>query len=233
MNRMEMLNELQRVDTERLRAARELEGAESSLGETEDLRQSRETATREEIELTYWRGRLRDLDLKLKGISEKIGSTEKRLYGGGVRNPRELGNLQTDLEQLRQRREKTEDDLLEAMAEVDDREAKSANTRLILSQTEAQWNAEQDRLQTIIEQLGQELEVLETESLELRSSIDKADVALYDRLMRTKGGRAVAVLEGEMCGGCRVRMPSGLTQRVRQGQELTVCNSCGRILVKS
>ncbi len=232
MSQVQMLHQLQLVDSERLRKRRELQDAESGVGETANLRQARAMRAQEEADLSHWTGRLRDLELKLKGLNSKIERTEQRLYGGAVQNPRELENLQTDMEHLRRRRDRTEDALIEAMTEVDDREAKVVEARAVSDQIEGHWKAEQDALHAAVAQLTDELGALEGRSHELRSAIDKADLGLYDALLRSKGGLAVAALKGELCGGCRVRVPSGLAQRVRQGQELVLCNNCGRILVK-
>ena len=101
-----------------------------------------------------------------------------------------------------------------------------------LKQIEERWEAEQDALRDTIARLQEELHDLEQRGRELRSAIDADKLALYDELLRSKGGVAVAVLKGDLCGVCRVRVPSGLAQRVRQGQEMVLCNNCGRILVK-
>jgi len=230
MSQISMLYQLQLVDSERLRKRRALIDAESNLGETPGLQQARAMLVQEKTALSHWSGRLRDLDLKLKGLNGKIKSNEQRLYSGSVNNPKELQSLQADLAHLRRRRDKTEDGLLEAMTEVDDREALVSEARAVSAQIEEQWKEEQDRLHAIVSQLRDELGVLEERRRELRASIDEADLGLYDSLLRSKGGLAVTVLKGELCGGCRVRVPSGLAQRARQGKELVLCNNCGRIL---
>lgn len=231
MSQVRLLYQLQSVDSERLRKRQALQDAESNLGETSNLQQARTIMMQEESELGHWNGRLRDLDLKLKGLNAKIQRTEQRLYGGGVSNPKELQSLQADSEHLRRRRSKAEDGLLEAMTEVDDREVRVTEARAVFSQIEGQWKAEQDRLRATIAQLRDELESLAGTNRELRSAIGETDLSLYDALLRSKGGLAVAILKGELCGACRVRVPSGLAQRVRQGQDLAICNNCGRILV--
>ena len=227
-----MLYQLQLVDSERLRKRRVLIDSEANLGETPGLQQTRAILVQEKSVLSHWSGRLRDLDLKLKGLSSKITTKEQRLYGGGVHNSKELQGLQADLEHLRRRSDKTEDSLLEAMTEVDDREALVSEARAVFDQIEEQWKTEQEKLLAIVSQLRDELGVLEGRSRELRASIEAASVDLYDSLLRSKGGLAVTILKGELCVGCRVRVPSGLAQRVRRGQELVLCNNCGRILVR-
>ena len=47
--------------------------------------------------------------------AEKLARAETRLYGGGVRNPKELEDLQRDAAQLRRQLSQAEDSLLEAL----------------------------------------------------------------------------------------------------------------------
>ena len=232
MSQISMLYQLQLVDSERLRKRRALIDAEANLGETPGLQQARAILVQEKTVLSHWSGRLRDLDLKLTGLSGKINTKEQRLYAGDIHNSKELQSLQADLEHLRRRCDKTEDSLLEAMTEVDDREAVVSEARAVFGQIEEQWKVEQEKLHAIVSQLRGELGVLGGRSRELRASIDAAGVDLYDSLLRSKGGLAVTVLRDELCVGCRVRVPSGLAQRVRRGQELVLCNNCRRILVR-
>jgi len=232
MSQAHALYQLQLTDSECLRTGRALEEAEAGLGETREVRQARQMLAQEEDAFGKWSVRMRDLDLELKGLGEKIERSEQRLYGGGVRNPKELGSLQADLEHLRRRRDRAEDQLLEAMTEVDEREARVTEARALLDQVESQWNVEQAGRRSTVARLKEDLVSLRGRRDELRSSISTPDLALYDRLLRSKGGLAVAVLKGQLCGGCRVRVPSSLAQRVRQGAELVICNNCGRIIVK-
>jgi predicted nucleic acid-binding Zn-ribbon protein len=61
--------------------------------------------------------------------------------------------------------------------------------------------------------------------------LDAGTRGLYAELMKKKGGRAVVLLAGQTCGGCRVTLASGKAQQVRRGQELITCTNCERILV--
>ena len=155
MTQAELLYELQLVDSEHRQDERALGEAEAGLGETRELRHARQMMVQEEEALSQWNGRVRDLDLELRGLNDKIQSTEQRLYGGRVRNPKELGNLQADLEQLRRRRDNTEDRLLEAMTEVDEREARATEARALFQQAEGQWTEEQGRLRAAVAKLRQ------------------------------------------------------------------------------
>jgi predicted nucleic acid-binding Zn-ribbon protein len=65
---------------------------------------------------------------------------------------------------------------------------------------------------------------------QVRSEIDAATLRLYDRLRTTRGGQAVAEVKQRTCQGCRVTLTAAYEQRLRHGDQLVTCQSCGRIL---
>jgi len=52
----------------------------------------------------------------------------------------------------------------------------------------------------------------------------------YERLLRSRGGVALAQLDGRQCQACFMDMPTNMTVRVARGSELVRCPSCDRIL---
>jgi predicted nucleic acid-binding Zn-ribbon protein len=53
----------------------------------------------------------------------------------------------------------------------------------------------------------------------------------YDRLRPTKNGVAiVAIVDGNMCGGCNMGLPSSVVTRVREGSAVVLCDNCERLL---
>jgi predicted nucleic acid-binding Zn-ribbon protein len=52
----------------------------------------------------------------------------------------------------------------------------------------------------------------------------------YERLLQSRGGIALAELDGRQCQACFMDMPTNMTVRVARGAELVRCPSCDRIL---
>lgn len=53
---------------------------------------------------------------------------------------------------------------------------------------------------------------------------------LYDRLMKSKNGMALAPLEEGKCQGCHMKLIPSTVVAVQAGKEITRCEDCGRIL---
>jgi hypothetical protein len=64
---------------------------------------------------------------------------------------------------------------------------------------------------------------------EVASSIAPRILDLYERIFRRYGRALVPVREGT-CLGCFVKLPSGVTSPSVASDEISACQSCGRIL---
>ncbi|MCR4407205.1 MAG: C4-type zinc ribbon domain-containing protein [Anaerolineae bacterium] len=230
MHRAEQLYNLQCTDSEFDKLARRLREVEASLGETEELRQVRLDLQKAEQALNRQQIRLRDLELENASLADKLAANEQRLYGGTVRNPKELAGLQEENTSLRQRKNQLEDVILEVMIEVEEAQERVRCARDRLTQVEKQWRAEQERLTTERGELQAHLCALDARRRELRAVMPPDELKIYDDLRRRKGGRAVVLLKEGVCQGCQVSLPSSEAQQARQGEVLVFCGSCGRIL---
>ncbi len=230
MPALQTLYQLQSAALERADAARRLQEAEKGLGESEALRRARQAREDEESGLTRLRTRVRDLELEVKGLSTKIADGEKRLYGGEVRNPKELASLQDELRSLRSRRDQLEDSILAGLEEVDARQARLERAQAEWDQVHGAWQEEQGRLERVVAELRVQVARLDERVANLREAIPASLLAQYDDLCRKKGGRGIAAVRGGMCEGCRVQVPTSVVQQVRRGDETVCCGSCGRIL---
>ncbi|HUT15917.1 MAG TPA: C4-type zinc ribbon domain-containing protein [Anaerolineae bacterium] len=229
-HRAQKLYHLQALDLELSEKRSRLRKAKGLLGESPELiaaHQEHEGTTKE---CADWRSRLQHLELDLVAINDRIAATERRLYGGQVTNPKELGALQQDRDYSTSSRDRLEDDVLQAMTRLEDCQAAAAKASELLTVTTAQWQEQQAMLAGQIEALESSLAKSTEDRPTLAATIGADDTRLYEDLRHRKGGRAVALLVGHMCQGCRVTVPTNKAQQARRGTELVTCATCGRIL---
>lgn len=94
------------------------------------------------------------------------------------------------------------------------------------------------RLEQLIADEKARLEGIEANTASLKN--DRANLAAqvtpslykqYEQVRKAKRGTAlVPVVNNERCGGCNVKLPIHVLQKVSKSQEITRCPSCGRIL---
>jgi len=66
-------------------------------------------------------------------------------------------------------------------------------------------------------------------SAEIRATIPPQILGHYDRLV-VRGKKGVAIVRNQVCTGCHMRLPIGTINTLMQGQDIQLCDSCGRYL---
>ena len=64
---------------------------------------------------------------------------------------------------------------------------------------------------------------------EIRALIPPQILAHYDRLV-ARGKKGIAIVRNQVCTGCHMRIPIGTINTLMQGQDIRLCDSCGRYL---
>jgi uncharacterized protein len=214
------------VDAHKARLAEIAEAAREPVA----LVEARRGIVRAESDLAHCRAVQTELEAVQNAVVEKLTRAETRLYSGGVRNPKELEDLQLDVAQLRRQLSQAEDNLLEA---------------LICAETATQAQAEQTaRLERLTVEHGRKHAALRTEHAQIkaklaaelvqqaaaRQAVPAPLLTTYDNLRPRRGGRAVAKLDGEECSACLVAASPFSLEAARFGDELVYCSNCGRLL---
>jgi uncharacterized protein len=234
MTKLSDLYGLQEIDLEIDSGLAALAEAEELTGETEELLASRADAESLQQIVRELQRNVHAAEQQVEDMTAKIQPIEKKLYGGSIRNPKELSDLEEDIRSLQSRKRKLEDQLLEVMTELEDAESRLAVGRQTLTELEATWQTEEARLLREQETLKAELAELDKRRNEQARLIGPATLKLYDALRSAHQGRAVAKVERGMCQGCRISLPMTLLQRARGSDETFVqCSSCERILYVS
>jgi len=224
------LYEIQQVDLELGSVSRRLKEIAATMGESAELKRARKIVADAEAQVARCRSEMRNLDIEVTGLSQKIEANEGRLYSGRVTNPKELAGLEEEVASLKRWRAKKEEDLFEAMVNTEESEASLANAQAILNQVSESWRAEQGNLGDEQTDLQARFEELRGKREALVTIIGSEEVTTYERLRQKKGGRAVAGVRDGVCEGCRMNPPSSQVQHARSNNELVFCNNCGRIL---
>ncbi len=228
-----MLHTLQTIELELEARSRRLKEIQAALGETEELRAARATLEKAEADYHHWQTRQRELEFEVRTLEQRIANFERELMSGRTRNPKELEGMQANLLSLQQRRQALEDELLEAMVNVDECATRRDEAHAAYEQTEAQWQADQAQLQSEQAENQKAIAQLRARRDALIKQLDDNLLAEYRRLRDRRGGYAVSEVQQGVCQVCGVTLPTSLVQAARRDEELVYCGSCGRILYAS
>jgi predicted nucleic acid-binding Zn-ribbon protein len=229
-DRARTLYELQQTDHQLAADRQRLVEVERALADESRVEAAQAEVSRLEAELRQTQIRQRELEVSVAAAEQEIKRLSDLLYGGRVRNVRELQSIQHELEYQQQRKSEYEDGVLEAMERIEQLTADLDQARMVLEQARRQRELERAALTAERDRLVQELTVLEQRRSALAGSLEPAVLATYERLKGRTGGTPVAEVVQGRCSGCRLVLPAMDVQRARRGQELVHCQSCGRVL---
>jgi predicted nucleic acid-binding Zn-ribbon protein len=174
--------------------------------------------------------RLRKAEQDVLNQRIKIEQTESALYGGKIRNPKELQDLQNESASLKRYLAVLEDRQLEAMIALEEAEeayrAATKDYTVILALME-QKNA------TLVHEksnLLKDTERLKEERKAIAGSILDLDLQLYEQLRVQRGGLAVARVVDRTCSACGSTLSSALLNAAQLPNQVSRCSTCGRIL---
>jgi len=227
------LHALQEIDLAIDAAQTTLAAVEERLGETEELAAARVAVGEHREALRSLRDSQKDIEWQVDDARSHLAAVESKLYGGTVRNPKELAGLNDDANMLKGQFRRREDELLNHMVGVEEQEVALRQAEAALTELEGRWRAEQADLLSQKERLEAELADLEGQRQEQSQRIDGPVLGLYDLLRERRQGRAVAKVERGMCQGCRISLPMSVLQKARSGFDVVQCVSCERILYVS
>ena len=172
-----------------------------------------------------------DIDL----VRSRMQKDQQRLDAGQVSSPRELENLQSEIESLKRRQGDLEDDELEIMEKrevVQSRlqELRDERERLVVELTDAE-----QRRDVVFAEIDAEREKTMQQRDELAATLPADLLALYDKVRGSSAGVGAAALHRGRCEGCHLQLNTTDLNRLREAPEDEVlrCEECRRILVRT
>ncbi len=228
MSGAKQLYQLQEVELEIESNEQALAQIASQLGESQAVVRARAQLKLKQQHLEELGRQQHSAEWETDDLVNKLTSAEEKLYSGRIKDPKELTNLQHEVDGLKVRRSQLEDKALEIMGQVELSTASVATLSNELKTLEAEWHSQQQQLSTNMEQLKTTLSNLKHKRQLLSVKVDPQAIEFYQELKKQKG-RAVAKVEQGICRGCRILLPTTELQRARS-DSLVQCSSCGRIL---
>ena len=195
-----------------------MEDAEGRLGE---LRLGVDAVMREQ----------QRLEREIDSMTRKAEDDEKRLYDGSIANIKEMEALQHEITSLRERRSRSEDELLEQMVRRDDLESRAGEASTLVEQTRARLEVVGGEAEAELERIEEELAEKRVTREKLVPEFDDELLELYEDLRGQKRGVAVAALVDGVCQACHEKLSAMELDRLKRTEGVKRCEYCRRIVV--
>jgi len=217
-HRRRTLPEIEQIETMQGRLSRL--GDDIVLLETEDSDLAREQSK---------------VDADVDQVRTRMTRDQQRLDAGQVGSPRELENLQHEIESLKRRQSDLEDVELEVMEkrEVVQRrtdELRTEKEQLVLSLAEAE-----QRRDTTWAEIDAESDKTRTQRDELAAALPAELITLYEKVRSSSASIGAAALHRGRCEGCHLQLNTTDLNRIREASpdDVLRCEECRRILVRT
>lgn len=231
---MDRLLELQDIDS----AVARLTARRSELESGEELGAAR--AAMEEAE--GWLGEIRlaldaldreqqRLEHEIESLASKAEAEEKRLYDGSIANAKELEALQHEVANLKDRRSRVEDSLLEQMVAREDLEPRAAAAEKASAEARARVEAVGGDASRELDEISAGLQAKAAERATIVHEIDEGLLELYEELRLSKRGVGVAALVDGVCQGCHEKLSAVELDKLKKTKDVKRCEYCRRIVI--
>lgn len=176
-------------------------------------------------------GEQQDIELRQKGMEDKIQRFEKELFGGSLKSPREVENLQKEIEMLKRNRGDLDGRLMELWELVPPAKEKAEAARARIEERKRALAAHQQQVLKEKASLEDDFKRRTTERPAAAEGISKPLLERYDRSRERHAGVAMARITGRpaSCEMCGTLLPERLIEGAKEGR-LVECESCHRFL---
>jgi len=168
-------------------------------------------------------------------VRARIDRDRSRLDGGMVNSPRELENLQSEVQSLQRRQSDLEDIVLDVMERRDAAQATLTRATAERNELETELATTAAARDAALAELDEQSAKARDRRAEVTAAVPADLLDLYDRLRAQHGGVGAAALRQRRCQGCNLNLNTVDLNTIRAApdDEVLRCEECRRILVRT
>jgi predicted nucleic acid-binding Zn-ribbon protein len=223
------LFDLQQLDLRLEKTAETLSRVEHQLNHNEALERARSDLEAIQKDQAALQDTQRAGEHAVDDLQAKLKPIQQKLLSGSVTNPKELGAMQQQANQIKSHVREEEDKVLDMMGQAEALQNAAAAKAAEVDSIEQEWAGKRNQLQAEQAELMATLDSDRITRGEILGQIDPDHLQLYEKLRQKKQGSAVAKIEQGRCQGCKITIPVSELTQARAG-ELVQCGSCSRVL---
>ncbi len=230
MNLPSKLFELQKVADKLYFSQKRIFDIDQILSNNDEVNSATDLLEQAKLDLHQKEKHVQEKEGLEKEVQNKIAFSESTLYGGMVKHPKELQDIQKELDSLKKRIKSMEDEHLSAIRDFEETQKTVASAEKALQDILEQKALLAETLMTERETLQNQIKVYNQEYIVTSSNLPDDVKTIFETLFRTKKGKAVAIVEDSTCSVCGITVRDSLIQQIKTSNQITYCSSCGRML---
>ena len=233
MSEARILYQVQLIELDILERAKRVKAIAAEMADDQDLRAATKAHAAAESQVEDYGKRMAELERQIETVAAKRKATETRLYSGSVTAPKEMQDMQLEIESLTRRRDELDDALLVLMLELDEAEDQAADDKAALEAIKERLKLRDAVLVRERKKLNAEISDLRAARKDTATGVSNDIFRVYNDMRAAKANRPVAELRDKTCAACGIRQHQSIVTALNSGNGLVMCGSCGRILCRA
>lgn len=123
-----------------------------------------------------------------------------------------------------------EDEILRSFDETAKVTDEMVKEKAVLDEEEKKYLAEKEKVDAAVKVLLDKVATFEGQRSAACEGIDKATLAMYERLLENRMGSAMVPIVNDSCGGCFMKQTAQMMNKLKISDEIVRCETCARIL---
>jgi len=180
--------------------------------------------------LTKRKQTIKEKEALLSELDQKIKKLDKRkdLF----KTQREVEAFQSELNEVKRESGILEDELISLMDILAEEENSLGDMTKEIENLRSDTVDSMDKLSADIK-INEEAAALNKEKYDmLLGGLDAAHLQRFDRLLKSKNGKAVGEVQDEVCGLCNFKVPSHLATEAIHDDKVVLCTNCGSYIYR-
>ncbi|MEO0077369.1 MAG: hypothetical protein ABIK86_00010 [candidate division WOR-3 bacterium] len=168
-------------------------------------------------------------EVELRASEEKAAGYSVQLYS--AKTNEQYKAFLKEIEAQKRLKSEIEDRMIALMEELEDLERRARIAEKESAEAEADAGRKAAALEAERQELAAAIAEREKRRVEIAQQLPAELIRRYERVRASKGGVAVASVEGNRCNGCLSPIPPQRMLEIEREDRLFLCEACGRILV--
>ena len=176
--------------------------------------------------------KLKRKELDLAEKSNKINKYQEDLYGGKISDIKELKQIQKVIANYKEEKDGIEEEILDLMEVMENLDKSIGHLDEDLKGKEKELKKRKEEIDLVMLAIEKNMNSLNIKRGEILSKItDDHLLKEYELLRKEKGGKAIVEVDGTICPGCYLDLPSDVIYQLQKNRKIIICPNCNRILI--
>jgi uncharacterized protein len=149
-----------------------------------------------------------------------------------AKNSKDYTAANRELDNKRKSKSEREEEVLKVMDVLEKSRAELQAHEKDVNALRQHLEAEDERVKALVIELEAEAKERSAGRGDLVARVEPRLLAIYERIMKKRGGQAVAAVVNAVCQGCHMAIPPQLNNELAQLSSVASCPRCGRMLYR-